>query len=237
MKLLVNPICCCLVLAVSFPAGAEEIKTVEFGAAKVIYDYQPAREGVATLSLNALVSETNDSLRGLKNADQRRLGKLGQLIYQCKLLLYRPQNGGGDSNANAPMLISRNFSLYTGVDLRLGKGERLGIRVRSLTEVDSDSLFAPSLGGDHPQREVWEDVGDGSPVDLMQINVNTLLENEFLDNADNIDILLRFPIFQVERPVQQWSYNFDLRDFRRAIEHVDDNCTPERLSGLIESNS
>ena len=226
----------CLALAISLPAAAEEVKTVEFGAAKVIYDYQPAREGVATLSLNAVISENNDSLRGLKNTDRRRLGKLGQLIYQCKLLLYRPESGSGDS-AGVPMLISRNYSLYTGVDLKLSEGERLGIRVRSLPRVDSDSLFAPSLGGEDSQQEVWEDVGGGSPVDLMQININALLENDFLDNADNIDILLRFPIFQVERPVRQWSYNFDLQDFRRAVEHADDNCTPERLSDLIEKNS
>ncbi|HKJ50971.1 MAG TPA: hypothetical protein VKB27_05690 [Gammaproteobacteria bacterium] len=237
MKLTVISIFCCLFLATSMPVAAEEVKTVEFDTAKVVYDYQPAREGVATLSLNALVSETNDSLRSLKNTDRRRLGKLGQLIYQCKLLLYRPESTSGDSIANVPMLISRNFSLYTGVDLRLAKGERLGIRVRSLPQVDSERLFAPSLGGNDSQQEVWEDVGGGSAIDLVQINVNALLENDFISGADNIDIQLRFPIFQLERPVQQWSYNFDLRDFKRAIEHADENCTPTRLSDLIESNS
>jgi hypothetical protein len=227
----------CFVLALSSPAFAEEVRSVDFGAATVIYDYQPAREGVATLSLNALVSETNDSLRGLKNSDRRRLGKLGQLIYQCKLLLYRPDSGGSGANASVPMLISRNYSLYTGVDLRLARGDRLGIRLRSLPRVDSDSLFASSLGGDDSPQEIWEDVGDGSAIDLMQINVNALLDNDFLGSADNVDIQLRFPIFQVDRPVQQWSYNFDLRDFKRAIEHADENCTPERLSDLLEANS
>ena len=237
MKPTLSSISLCLALILAFPAAAKEVKTVEFGAAKVIYDYQPSREGVATLSLNAVISETNDSLRGLKNTDRRRLGKLGQLIYQCKLLLYRPQSGSVDSNTNVPMLISRNYSLYTGVDLTLAKGERLGIRVSSLSRVDSDSLFAPSLGGDDPRQEVWEDVGDGSPIDLLQIDINALLENDFLGNADNIDIMLRFPIFQVERPVQQWSYNFDLRDFRRAIEHADDNCTSDRLREFTDRNS
>jgi len=236
MKLNASLISGFIVLTLSLPATGEEVRSVDFGAAAVIYDYQPAREGVATLSLNALVSETNDSLRGLKNTDRRRLGKLGQLIYQCKLLLYRPL-GGSDSSASVPMLISRNYSLYTGVDQRLAEGQRLGIRVRSLPQVDSDSLFAPSLGGDDSQQEIWEDVGGGSTIDLMQINVNALLENDFLSSAENIDILLRFPIFQVERPVRQWSYNFDLRDFKRAIEHANDNCTPERLSDLIKANS
>jgi len=236
MKLLVNSIYCCLILGVAIPSAAEQVKSVKFGDASVVYDYQPAREGVATLSLNAVIPETNDSLRGLKNTDPRRLGKLGQLIYQCKLLFYRPQSGGSDSKTGVPMLVSRNYSLYTGVALTLARGERLGIRVRALQPVDSDSLFAPSLGGDDPQQEVWEDVGDGSAIDLVQVNVNALLENDIVRNADNIEIQLRFPIFQVERPVRQWSYNFNLRDFKRAVEHADDNCTPERLADLIEAN-
>lgn len=237
MKSIVTLICTAIALTLSQGASGEQVKSVKFGAASVVYDYQPAREGVATLSLNAVVSETNDSLRGLKNTDPRRLGKLGQLIYQCKLLLYRPQGKSGDSQASVPMLVSRNYSLYTGVELTLAEGERLGIRVRALQPVDSESLFTPSLGGDDPQQEVWEDVGDGSAVDLVQVNVNALLDNDIVHNADSIDIQLRFPIFQVERPVRQWSYNFDLRDFRQAVEHADENCTPEALTDLIEANS
>lgn len=237
MKPIVTLICGCVVMIASQWAAADEVKSVDFGAAAVIYDYQPAREGVATLSLNAVVTETNDSLRGLKNTDRRRLGKLGQLIYQCKLLLYRPKDASDSAAAGAPMLVSRNYSLYTGVGLRLAAGERLGIRVRALQAVDSDSLFAPTLGGDDPQQEVWQDVGGGGTVDLMQVNVDALLESDIIASADNIDILLRFPIFQVEQPVHQWSYNFDLVDFKKAVEHADDNCTPERLAGLIEANS
>ncbi len=236
MKSLLDFTAGCLLAVCTFSAAADEVKTVEFGTATVVYDYQPAREGVATLSLNAVITETNDSLRGLKNSDRRRLGKLGQLIYQCRLLLYQPQ-GGGDSNANTPMLISRNYSLYTGVDLRLAAGERLGIRVRALQAVDRDSLFAPTLGGVDPEREVWQDVGGGAAVDLLQVNVDALLESDILGSADNIDILLRFPIFQVELPVHQWSYNFNLGDFKQAVEHADENCTPGRLAGLIETNS
>lgn len=232
MKALDALVYACLGLTVFHGAAADQVKSVDFGAATVVYDYQPAREGVATLSLNAVISETNDSLRGLKNTDQRRLARLGQLIYQCKLLLYQPQ-GGGDTKTATPMLISRNYSLYTGVDLRLAAGERLGIRVRALQPVDSDSLFAPTLGGDDPEQEVWEDVGGGAAIDLLQVNVNALLDHDIVGSADNIDIMLRFPIFQVVRPVQQWRYNFNLVDFKQAVEHADDNCTPERLADLI----
>jgi len=237
MKPIITLVCSCIVLTISQWAMSDEVKSVGFGAASVIYDYQPAREGVATLSLNAVITETNDSLRGLKNTDPRRLARLGQLIYQCKLLLYRPQGGSGDSSTSVPMLISRNYSLYTGIEIRLAAGERLGIRVRSLRAVDSESLFTPTLGGGDPQQEVWEDVGDGAAIDLTQVNVNALLENDIVGSADNIDIVLRFPIFQVARPVHQWTYNFKLEDFRRAVEHADENCTPERLADLIEANS
>ena len=97
MKSVGGSILCCLFAALSFAVRADEVKTVDFGAASVVYDYQVSREGVATLSLNALVSETNDSLRGLKNSEPRRLAKLGQLIYQCKLLLYEAdKNDAGD---------------------------------------------------------------------------------------------------------------------------------------------
>jgi len=237
MRQIITLITCYLIPALWFAAAADEVKSVDFGAATVIYDYQPAREGVATLSLNALVTETNDSLRGLKNSDRRRLGKLGQLIYQCKLLLYRPQ-GGGEAEGMTPMLISRNYSLYTGVDLRLAEGERLGIKIRSLQSVDGESLFTPALGGGGDlQQEVWENVGDGPVIDLKQVNLNALSEGDVIATADNIDIILRFPIFQVQKPVNQWSYNFSLEDFRRAVRHADENCTPDRLEGLIEKNS
>jgi hypothetical protein len=236
MKSTVKSVLCCLVLAVSTAAGADEVKSVEFGAATVFYDYRPAREGVATLSLNAVITETNNSLRGLRNSDPRRLGKLGQLIYQCKLLLYTPQNTAREPEAETPMLVSRNYSLFTDVNLSLPAGERLGIRVISSQPVDTASLFTASLGGGEIRREVWEDVGDGSPVDLRQVNVNALIENDMIGNAESIDIVLRFPIFQLQKPVRQWSYNFGLADFRQAVRHADEYCTPKSLRELIDRN-
>ena len=77
MMLIARLIGFCFVLILSFSSTAAEIKTVNYGAATVVYDYQKAGKEVATLSLNALITETNDSLRGVKNSDRRRLGKLG----------------------------------------------------------------------------------------------------------------------------------------------------------------
>jgi len=233
MKSIAVSILCCLFAALSFTVRADEIKTVDFGAASVVYDYQLSRKGVATLSLNALVSETNDSLRGLKNTDPRRLGQLGQLIYQCKLLLYEADKNDGGDNELAPMLISRNYSLFTGVGLSLADGERLGIKVRTLQSVDTASLFTPALGGDEIHKELWQDVGAGPGFNLRQINVNVLMDSDVIRSAENVDIVLRFPIFQVQKPVRQWSYSFDLVDFNRAVRHANENCTPERFLELI----
>jgi hypothetical protein len=200
----------------------------------VVYDYQVSRKGVATLSLNALVTETNDSLRALKNNDRRRLGKMGQLIYQCKLLLRTSETIDSAARPNTPMLISRNFSLYTDVDLPLDADERVGIKVRSLQAVDGNSLFGPGLGQGEVQKELWSNLDKGEATNLKQLSINLLKESDLIDTAETIDIILRFPIFQMEKTAQQWSYNFNLRDFREAVRHADENCTLETLAGLID---
>ena len=237
MKSIGGLILCCLFAALSFAVRADEIKTVDFGAASVVYDYQVAREGVATLSLNALVSETNDSLRGLKNSDPRRLAKLGQLIYQCKLLLYEADKNDAGDGEITPMLISRNYSLFTGVGLSLADDERLGIKVRTLQSVDTASLFTPALGGNEIHKELWQDVGAGPGFNLWQINVNLLMDSDAIRSAENIDIVLRFPIFQLKKSVRQWSYSFELVDFNQAVRHANENCTPERFMELIPKDS
>ena len=56
-------------------------------------------------------------------------------------------------------------------------------------------------------------------------------------SSESIDINIRFPVFQMEKPVNQWSYNFNLSDFQRAHRYIDENCTPMRLLELIEPNS
>ena len=237
MKSIGGSILCCLFAALSFAVRADEIKTVDFGAASVVYDYQVSREGVATLSLNALVSETNDSLRGLKNSDARRLGKLGQLVYQCKLLLYEADKNDAGDDEIAPMLVSRNYSLFTGVGLSLADGERLGIKVRSLQSVDPDSLFTPALGGNEIHKELWQDAGAGPGFNLRQINANVLMGSDVIRGAESIEIVLRFPIFQLQKPVRQWSYSFNLIDFNQAVRHANENCRPERFAELIPKDS
>ena len=156
-----------LLLALPASAAAEaEAGSVAFADARVVYDYAVTDKGLVTLTLVALVDETNNSLRGLKNSDPRRLSKLGQLIYQCKLMLYRSDQPAGKDQAPDPFLISRNFSLFTGVDLPLGSGERIGVQALALREVDANSLFSASLGQSDSAQRVFESVADGEAVNL-----------------------------------------------------------------------
>ena len=214
-------------------AAAGESETVDFGAARVYEEFQLNDSGVAILTLNAVVSETNNSLRGLKNSDRRRLARLGQLIHQCKLMLYKPAGGEPADDGKTPVLVSRNFSLYTGVDLPLSPGEQVGIRVRALGSVDEDSLFSPMLGEPVPQQEAWENLGEGPAVNLRQLDVSLLDKIDMAGNTESVEIVIRFPVFQLQQPVNQWSYNFLLADFRRALAYSDAKCTPARLAELI----
>ena len=237
MKLTNTLISVLFVLATSPVFAAEEIKTLNIGAARVSYNYQPADTGVATLTLVALVAETNNSLRGLKNADQRRLSKLGQLIYQCKLMLYEADKGNRVIDVNAPILISKNYSLFTGVDLPLAADERVGIQAEALQIVDEDSLFSPTLGNADTLKKKWETMGEDSAINLKQFQINVLHEAELIETAQSIDIVARFPIFQLEKPVSRWSYNFNLKDFKQAIRHIDENCTPVKFMELIKQKT
>lgn len=241
LKLVMKPVVALilgsLALALVTRAGAEEIGTVKFGNAEVVSDYEVTQSGLAILTLNALISETNNSLRGLKNSDRERLSKLGQLIYQCKLMLYKPSGGGDSRAADDHLLISKNYSLYTGVELTLPGDQRMGIRVQALPEVDEASLFSASLGGSNPLNRLWETPSQQGVIDLAQFDVNILQESDVIETSESIDIAVRFPVFQLEKPVREWSYNFVLGDFKRAVRHIDEHCTPARLTALIENNS
>lgn len=237
MKPVVALILGSLALALVLRAAAEEIGTIKIGNAEVASDYKVTKSGLAILTLNALISETNNSLRGLKNSDRERLSKLGQLIYQCKLMLYKPTAGGDSKAADEHLLISKNFSLYTGVDLTLPGDQRMGIRVQALPEIDEASLFTASLGGKDPLNRLWETPSQQGVIELEQFDVNILQESDVIETSESIDIAVRFPVFQLEQPVREWSYNFDLRDFKRAVRHIDEHCTPARLLALIEKNS
>lgn len=218
-------------------ALAEETTRVGFGAADVFEDFQLTDAGVATLTLNAVISETNNSLRGIRNHDPRRLGKLGQLIYQCKLMLYQPTAGKPAGENKSPLLVSHNFSLFTGVDLELAPGEQVGIRALALDSVDDDSLFTPTLGTPLRQQETWQNLGEGPAVNLQQLDVSLLGDIKLSADIESIDIVIRFPVFQMQQPVNQWSYNFMLEDFRRALEYSNTKCTPARLTALIGKQS
>lgn len=221
-----------ILLAQQATVLAEETQKVSFGDADVFEEFQLTDSGVATLTLNTVIGETNNSLRGIRNSDPRRLGKLGQLIHQCKLMLYQPAAGKPAGEGKTPVLVSRNFSLYTGVDLELAPGEQVGIRARALGSVDENSLFTPALGQPVKQQEAWQKLGEGPALELRQLDVSLLGNIELTEGIESIDIVIRFPVFQMQRPVNQWSYNFMLEDFRRALEYSDSKCTPERLTAL-----
>ncbi len=211
-----------------------EARIERFGDAQVVYDYAVTDRGLATLTLIALVDETNNSLRGLKNSDPRRLSKLGQLIYQCKLMLYKSDEQGDKQSTRDPFLISKNYSLFTGVNLSLASNERIGIQALALREVDEGSLFSASLGDPNSAQRVWESAADGGVTSLRQFDVNVLKETDLIETSEAIDLVVRFPVFQMEKPVSQWSYSFDLKDFKRAVRHTDENCTPGTLLQLVD---
>ena len=234
MKLISTLVSTLFFLTISSVFAADDVKTVNIGDAEVFYEYQPTETDVATLTLIAQVSETNDSLRGLKNTDRRRLRKLGQLIYQCKLMLYKSGKSNLIADGKAPVLISKNYSLFTGVDLPLAADERVGIQAAALQAVDVDSLFSPTLGGKGTLKKTWETLGEDSAFNLKQFNVNVLQETDLIETSESVDIIARFPVFQVEKPVSQWIYNFNLQDFKQAIQHIDENCTPVKFRQMIE---
>ena len=229
-----NTLLLAIVGVMVLPAEAAEVKSVSIGNTNVFYQYETTESDVAILTLNALVSETNNSLRGLKNTDRQRLGKLGQLIYQCKLMLYKPAEGSDAVDTDGPMLISKNYSLYSGVNQRLAPDERMGIRIEALRDVDEASLFSTSLGGSEPLAARWDVPAVAGAVELRQFDVNLLQQADIVATSESLDIVVRFPVFQLEKPVREWSYNFDLRDFRQAVRHIDENCTPTRMTELIE---
>jgi hypothetical protein len=37
--------------------------------------------------------------------------------------------------------------------------------------------------------------------------------------------------------ILQWSYHFNLKDFKQAIQHIDENCTPIKFMELIKQKT
>ena len=100
--------------------------------------------------------------------------------------------------------------------------------------VSDASLFSPSLGNNDVHQKLWENADQGQTRNLKQINVNVLQESDVIRTAESLDIVVRFPVFQVEKPVREWSYHFNLKDFKQAVRHTDDNCTPDKFMQLID---
>ena len=234
MKTSLRAIASSLVLLAPLLAAAVEVDSAAVGDAGIVIDYEVSDSDVAVLTVNALIDETNDARRGLRNSDPRRLARLGQLIYQCRLMLHL--DGGGRPDGDEPVLISRNYSLFTGVDIDLAADEKLGVRVQALGPVDDRRVFTQSLGGRDNQRWVWETVGDGSALNLWQFDVNVLKESDLVQSADHLDVIVRFPVFQMARPASQWSYSFAMADFRRAVRRVDEECRTARLLEFAGKN-
>jgi len=237
MKLTNTLISTLFVLTLSSVAIADEVKTTRIGAADVSFNFHTNDTGVTILTLVAQLPETNNLLRGMKNHDQRRLSKLGHLSYQCKLMLYKPDKSDPTINVRDPILISTNYSLFTGVDLSLASDERVGIQVRALQAVDDSSLFSVTLGNGETLKTKWETKGGDSPINLKQFDVNVLNETDLIETSESIEIVTRFPIFQMQKPVSQWRYNFLLKDFKQAVQYIDENCTPAKFKAMIESKS
>ena len=93
------------------------------------------------------------------------------------------------------------------------------------------------LGGKDTHKRMWESVGEGLAINLKQFNVNVLKETDLIETSESIDILVRFPVLQLEKPVSQWSYNFSLNDFKQAIQYIDENCTLVNLMELINQKT
>ena len=168
MKLTNSLLTALCVLSVSSVVVADEIKTLNIGAAEISYDYQPTD---------------------------------------------------------------------TGVDLSLASNERMGIQAEALQVVDDDSLFTPMLGSKDTLKQQWQTVGENSAINLKQFHVNVLSETNLIETSESIDIVARFPVFQLNKPVSQWSYNFSLKDFKQAIQHIDQNCTPIKFMELIKQKT
>ena len=145
--------------------------------------------------------------------------------------------GSGQPVSDEPILISKNFSLFTGVDVPLSTDELVGVRAQVLPVVDDDSLFTATLGSKQRQDALWETVGKNAALNLRQFDVNVLSETDLIKTSESIDFTIRFPVHQLDKPVNQWFYNFHLKDFKRALQYIDQNCTPVKLVELINKDS
>ena len=216
---------------------AQEVKTLRFGTTEVSVGYETTKYGSTIFTMIAQLPETNDLRRGLKNTDQRRLSKLGQLVYQCKLLVPSADMDSSSLTANNPALTARNFSLYTGVDLLIGEAQQVGIQAKSLQVPGANSLFNVRLDKVVPQQTRWETVGEGNALNLKQFDLGSVIESDLIESSESVEITARFPIFQMEEPANEWRYHFDLVEFKKAVGYIDENCKASAFSDLLGRES
>ena len=226
-----------IVAALLADVTAKETKTLRFGATEVSFDKQQNKSGSTILTLIAQIPETNDVLRGLKNSDQRRLSKLGLLVYQCKLLVQPADTGDNNIEDKTPALTSRSFSLFTGVNLPLDVDQRIGIQIKALPAIDETSLFNVGLVNVDTLKTWWQILGEGAALNLEQFDLGLLSESDLFETSESVEITARFPIFQMAEPVTEWRYHFNLTDFRQAVRYIDDNCTPSGFRVLMKGEA
>lgn len=227
-----------LVTAVfSTSSVADEVKMPSFGTTEVTFDLEKNKSGATIFTLIAQIPETNNLLRGLKNTDQRRLSKLGQLVYQCKLLVRQLSSDEYSIDDSAPALTARNFSLFTGVDLPLSVDQRIGVQVNALQTINESSLFDVRFGDGDTLKTRWQILGEGTALNLKQFDLGLFSESELFETSQSVEITARFPIFQMTQPVTEWRYHFNLRDFNRAVRYIDENCTPSGFRTLLQGRT
>lgn len=234
MNITANIIIGFICVSVSVTASAAEYKTLMIGNSEVVYDFMPLDKGIASLTMTATLSENNDSFRNTKNNDLRRLSKLGQLIYQCKLMLYQADQVKGINSSAAPILVSKYYSLLTNVDLQLNPNESVGIDVHALDIYDNNSLFTPTLGSQQNISFFRDSLEKGQSTNLKRLNLDVLTQKDIMGSAESVYIDIRFPIFQLNKAVNQWSYSFNVLDFKKAIRYIDDNCSHQKIMDLIK---
>lgn len=212
---------------------ADEFKTLAIGNAEVVYDFQPLEKGSATLTITASITENNDLYRNKKNKDSRRLSKLGQLIYQCKIMLYQPVQVEMVSSPDTPILISSNYSLLTNVNFQLNTNDSVGINVYTLDVIDEKSLFTPTLGNSRHKNFFRDRIKIESVTNIERLNLDIFSKYNILKNAESVYIDIRFPIFQLNKTVNEWGYSFNVLDFKKAIQHTNENCSQKNIMNLM----
>lgn len=219
----------------SFTSIGDVIKSTNIGEVEITYSYEPLDEGRVSFSITSVLDEYDSPFRSILNKDQRRLSKIGQLIYQCKLMLYNTGVSQVITNDTDSVLVSRYFALLTNVDMELGKKDIVGVHVYAADEIaGKKNRPSPTVGIQEYLSADQGLIGQARALNLKKLNIDSLIQADIIGKADILNIDLRFPVFQLKKPVKKWTYEFELKNFKKAITHTDEQCTPQNLMGLID---